>query len=339
MICEHDLKKTMSQGDPPSHRIYCTKCGKRGEGLSEAEMMEIFEKSTPTQPQNLPVETAAEPIIYQPRGPRELEIFINQRRNEIIKRTLPFMRNDTPAFNRVLEKNIAYVFDEVDFKIWNTQEGQESIVKAFYAATDIGATLGEMGYMVSYGNKVEFIEKKEAFLHALTGPFAPFEWIEIETIYSEDKTSSGKENGEFFIKTAHGKPRGEISQIAVYGYLKDRKMRVGEVFDKDRLLAKAVEHSKSYQLYLKKVEEIEIAKSEGKKINDYVKSNPYAGADLPEMLSKVAAKTYLRPWLNSLGSYKASIEMEGASSQTRTEKIDDVLQNTKESIPGGHYEN
>jgi hypothetical protein len=78
---------------------------------------------------------------------------------------------------------------------------------------------------------------------------------------------------------------------------------VGNVYDVERLMKKAEQHSAGYKYYLQDMHALNKAKSEGKnfivkwdkKIYEHEITNPYANADKPEMLKKLAGKSFLYP--------------------------------------------
>nr|MDA3824296.1 hypothetical protein [Bacteroidales bacterium] len=75
---------------------------------------------------------------------------------------------------------------------------------------------------------------------------------------------TGSKNGNFFIDNTHGKPRGKVVSVAVYGKLKSRGIVIGEMYDAERLLEKAEIHSQPFKNYMKKKNAFEFAKSEGR---------------------------------------------------------------------------
>jgi hypothetical protein len=115
-------------------------------------------------------------------------------------------------------------------------------------------------------------------------------------------------------------------------------------------MKKAEEHSTSYQYYLQDVRQAEALRSEGKLQSEngreyFIKkifkkgggswdkkvfidemTNPYAGADQPEMLRKTAGKSFMR-------KYNRVRNSEAAMEEVRTsEKMVDATLNMGESI-------
>jgi hypothetical protein len=180
----------------------------------------------------------------------------------------------------------------------------------------------------------EFIPDVEAYRFAVTtGSSAPFQNLEIEPIFERDQYKITRKDGAFALEfTSILAERGEVKAIAVYGTTRAGK-QVGEVYPVSRLIEKARTHSQSYRSYLQDVQSFEVAKQEGKVKRDggreYVEktinkrdggtwnkriyldelSNPYDGADRPEMLRKLAGKSFLAPYIKTRNSTAAIEEL------------------------------
>ncbi|RPJ58252.1 MAG: hypothetical protein EHM12_08185 [Dehalococcoidia bacterium] len=324
MKCCNKEVKQQKRANNGNICIWCEVCGNNGEGKTLQEAESVFRNNSMSK---------GKQIVSAPKTPEELQPYINSNINGIMRIAAPFVTKDKPAFQRMITKNINYVLslkDDAYRKIWDSKEGQESMVEALQEAFELGATLPEMGSIVPFGNCAEFIPAIEAYEFALTtGQDAPFQWINIEPIFENDKYKIKTVNGEFNIEVEPVNPRDRVIMVAVYG--KNRKMNriVGETYDTNRLIEKAENHSKSYQYYLQDVRAFDVARSEGKvKIKNgreyinktYYKkdrttyekelyfdeiTNPYVNSDHPEMLRKSAGKSFLRKYVKVRNSEAA----------------------------------
>ena len=192
---------------------------------------------------------------------------------------------------------------------WNNPEGIQSVIDAFMEAMYMGASLPEMGAIVPFGKIntiVEFIPAVSAFEFALTsGENPPFKNISIDCIYERDNYEIEREDGQFKNKLKPALPRGEVVGVVVQAFDIERNCMIGELYDADRLLEKAKRHSVSYKYYLNDLQLLREAQAEkknyimkgDKKIYENDIKNPYDGADRPEMLKKVAGKSFFRPYM------------------------------------------
>jgi hypothetical protein len=261
----------------------------------------------------------------------------------------------------MVKKNVRYVQSltgNAYDKTWKTKEGQDSWVSAMEDALMLGATLPDMGCIVPFGDVVEFIPDVEAYRFAVTtGSSAPFESLEIEPIYENDQYKIARKDGNFSIDfTSIQANRGNVIAIAVYGKHKATGRVIGEVYPVDRLIEKARAHSISYRQYLQDVAAFEAAKMEGKvKSSDgreYIERkipkkdgttwdkrvykdemhNPYEGADRPEMLRKLAGKSFLSPYIKTRNSTAAINEL--SADDDMSSLLDGALDAAFEVVPG-----
>lgn len=321
--------------------IKCTKCGKYATGQSVEEAINNFAGATGG--------TAL------PATPAALAPYAVRHMAEMAALTMPFIARDKPALTRLIKNNVRHIViqsrDKTMAEIWNTKEGQESIVIALEEAMAIGAELGKTGSIVPFGSVVEFIPAVEAYEFALTnGSNPPFAWIQIDMIHKNDIRKISRINGEFSCAIQPGIPRGELVGVAVYGFNNRLGHVIGEVYDAARLLEKAATHSSSYKYYLRDKYEMTAARTEGrvkvdgagreytektmyKKGGDsWVKklyydeiSNPYDGADQPEMLRKAAGKSFLGKYARVRGAEAAAEEIKGSPADELEKTIDDTI--------------
>lgn len=332
---------------------WCQTCGRKGKGNNaDAAINQLYNSN------------AAIAII--PRNSNQLIQYATSNINNLMEISAPFVASDQPAFKKMIANNIRYVKnrkDEAFLKCWETPEGQESIVYALEEAFSLGAQLGKMGDLVPYGQTVEYIPSVEAFEFALTnGNNAPFEWLSIEAIHEKDIHKTKRINGEFTFEIEPGSPRGKLISIVVYG--KNRKLNkvIGEKYDAERLLKKAKQHSAGYKYYLQDKAQAEVLRSEGKILNEngreyFIKkmykkgggswdlkkfldeiTNPYEGPNQPEMLRKMAGKTFLRPFIKVRNSEAAINEIK-ESEDNIDSLIDNAMEAAFETIPGEKEEN
>jgi hypothetical protein len=322
------------QIDKNNWGAWCSNCGKKGTGKTAEIAINQLYNSNPV-------------VAIIPQNPDQLINYAASNMNQIMTVSAPFVANDQPALKKMIANNIRYIKNKKDknfMKAWTTPEGQESIVYALEESFSLGAQLGKMGDIVPFGNTVEFIPAVEAFEFALTnGKNAPFEWLLIEIVYKNDIRKIKRVNGDFTVEIEPGLPRGELLQVVVYGKNKKLGRVIGEVYDKPRLMDKAKTHSKSYKYYLKDKRALELAKSEGKDfILDYWKNkkheedivNPYEGGDQPEMLRKVAGKSFLAPFIKVRNSEAAINEIKESENDNIESMIDNAMNEAMKIIPG-----
>jgi hypothetical protein len=165
-----------------------------------------------------------------------------------------------------------------------------------------------MGSIVPFKDIVEFIPAVSAFQFALTsGKSAPFSEIHIDPLYKNDIYDMSRNDGSFHFEIKKmGFPRGDIIGIVVQAKDIESGKMIGEAYDEKRLMEKAKQHSVSYRYYLQDMELLKKAQAEGKdfiqktptwKVYEKDISNPYANADKPEMLKKLAGKSFLYPFM------------------------------------------
>jgi len=312
---------------------YCDSCGRKGYGDSPAEAAAAFDASRPTAPTVNKI-APPRPLV----NAADLAACIADRSSEIASIAAPFVKADRPAFALMVKKTTRYVMGlsgDSWAKVWATPEGRDSIIAAMEEAFQLGATLPDMGCMVPFGGIAEFIPDVEAYRFAVTtGASAPFLSLEIEPIFKNDKYHITRKEGDFSITfDSILASRGDVIAVAVYGAHRSGKT-LGEVYPVDRLVEKARVHSQSYRTYLQDVAAFESAKVEGKlKKQDgreYVEkaipkrdggtwnkriyldelTNPYDGADRPEMLRKLAGKSFLAPYIKTRNSTAAINELQ-----------------------------
>ena len=283
------------------HYFYCSNCKIGGKGKNEKEAEKEFKK----QGGKL---TQTNAIIERPKNKNEFALYV-QTHKEKFEKEAPLWA-DKVYTRKMYEHNTKYILNADFGDAWNTPEGQESIVEAFNSANEICATLGQMGDIVPFGKTVEFIPDFQAFVFALTeGDNAPFKRIAIDVLHENDQYDlhSDKEGNFIFEFKKIGFPRGEIIGVIVRGWLSDKDICIGKAYDIKTLMGKAEQHSKGYQYYLKDMSDLRKAQSEGK---DYITKwdkkvyekdivSPYVGANASEMLSKLAGKSFFRPYMKT----------------------------------------
>jgi len=327
--------KRVQEDGTTVYAYWCETCGRKGAGNTPSEAASEFERSKAT--------TMVMNAIA-PNHPRELKsasdlvAYIAERSDEIAQIAAPFIKADRPAFNLMVKKTTRYVMGlsgDSWNKVWATPEGRDSIIAAMEEAFQLGATLPDMGCMVPYGGIAEFIPDVEAYRFAVTtGASAPFESLEIEPIFAHDKYHITRKDGDFSITfDSILASRGDVIAIVVYGRHRSGKT-LGEVYPVDRLIEKAKAHSQSYRTYLQDVAAFEAARAEGKLRRqdgrEYVEkiipkrdggtwtkkifldelTNPYDGPDRPEMLRKLAGKSFLAPYIKTRNSTAAINEIQ-----------------------------
>ena len=351
------------------YTIWCETCGRIGTGSTVKYSELAFddwvgpEQATTPVTQTKQKNKIAPAPSAPPTSPNNLPAYIAAKTGEIATITAPFMRKDRPAFSLMVEKNTRYVMKQESkqwTEVWATREGQESVIAAMEEAFMLGATLPDMGCIVPFGGVVEFIPGVEAYsFAATTGGNSPFVDLNIESVYKNDIVDVSRTNGEFRIDFKKiGVPRGEVIAVAVYGTLRATGKVVGEVYEASRLLEKATTHSASYRAYMADLaafEEARVAgklKKEGgreytektmfkkgggtweKKIFREDITNPYDGADRPEMLRKVAGKSFLQPYMRVRNSAAAMDELSTVNGDGEpADELDNILDDALRSVP------
>jgi hypothetical protein len=322
--------------------VACPSCGKSATGKTADGAVKAFAAI---------VQTTALATI--PTAAANLPAYMASHMSDMAHIAVPFLANDTPALTRLVKNNCRYVMlqDSAGFlKVWDTLEGQESIIHGLEEALALGASMPEMGYLVPFGSVVEFIPKVEAYEFALTnGKNPPFKWVQIDMIHEKDVVKLSRINGSFSIEVTIGKVRGPLLSVAVYGHNNRVGHVIGEVYDKARLLGKAEAHSTSYKYYLQDMEAFQMARIEGKlqiegtreylektmfkkgggswtkKLYEDEITNPYAGADQPEMLRKAAGKSFLGKYARIRNSEAAMDEVSNSSEKQAAKIVDATL--------------
>lgn len=282
--------------------FYCPDCKIGGKGKTEKEAAEKFNHanvlSCTQQPaiENLPALSSRNDFLT----------WVNKNESALVASSASFV--DKPETARMIEKNAKYILKADLKKAWDTPEGRQSIVDAFGEALYFGATLPEMGSVVPFKDIVEFIPAVSAFQFALTsGKQAPFSEIHIDVLYQNDIYEMSRSDGAFHFEIKKmGFPRGDVVGIVVQAKDIETGKMIGEAYDEARLMEKARQHSVSYQYYLRDMELLKKAQAEGKdfiqktptwKVYEKDITNPYANADKPEMLKKLAGKSFLYPFM------------------------------------------
>lgn len=305
---------------------HCKKCNVGGKGKTAEEAKKDLIQASQK------ISTA----LSIPNNPKQIATWAEQNISVLIDSSAQFI--DKLETRRMIQKNVNYMM-KTDFKkAWNTDEGRMSIVEAFTEALYYGCILGEMGDIVPFGQVVEFIPGMATFEFALTtGKAAPLKDISMIVIFENDIINKLEwdENGDFVYNIKIGIPRGEeIRGVLVSAYDIERKKKIGDFYDEKRLMKKAEQHSKSYKYYLRDINALREAQSEG---NDFILdkwnnkkyesdiTNPYANADKPEMLKKVAGKSYFRPYMK-IRNARAVVEENRQSANTKD--VDDIYEKT-----------
>ncbi len=277
LCCGKPVKKEFSREDN-LYTVQCLSCGKWSGQVTMPAAMEAFKqlgkgKKTSTAPPKPTPQTQAPP----PRQQAQTKALVLNRdtfaesmvsrMTKLSRLTVPFVGRNRPALERLVTNNLRYVLtnkDERFMKVWETQEGVESIAYGIEEALSLGSELGKTGHLVVYGSVVEFIPAVEAFEFALTaGPEPPFSGITIEVIHKNDIIKElYRDHGEYHCKVEHTLPRGAVIGVAVYGYNNRLGMVIGEDYDAERLLGKAERHSPGYKSYKRQADAFEYARTE-----------------------------------------------------------------------------
>lgn len=317
----------------------CPKCGKSATGKNPAEAAAVWGQGNQGQ---AGTQTAPEYITDLPAAPATLQKWAQSNMSALLRYSAAWLdvsdKAEKPATKRMINKNLEYVVNNTQLsRAWETDEGRRALVAALKDSFYYGATMPEMGCIVPYGAVVEFIPDVEAFRFALTsGNTAPFESLTIELIHATDKYKCGRKNGDFFIEFENIQAkRGDVIGVAVYGKRTDTGNVDGEVYDVERLMEKAETHSPAYQYYKAELNLAAQMKVEGKTLKEgnreyFIKEmnkkgggtwekkiyvdeirNPYVGADQPEMLRKLAGKTFCRPYMKVRNAAELAAEWSG----------------------------
>jgi hypothetical protein len=247
---------------------------------------------------------------------------------------------DQTARERMLKKNLEYILSQDFKKAWNTEEGVLSIQAGLEESLYYAATMPETGCLVPFGDVVEFVPSVHVFKSALTtGEKAPCTNVIIECIHENDQYEIFSESGNFSYQIKKiGFPRGEIIGVVVVAIKKDGS-QIGNAFDVNKLMEKAAAHSTAYKYYLADMAALAKAKSEKK---DYIMKwekkyyekdivSPYVGADRPQMLMKLAGKSFLYPLFKEQMLNAVISETEQSKAQPSSSPID-IIQNSIEPI-------
>jgi len=308
----------------------CQKCGRTAEGKTPADAFAAWSVSKPASVQYIPP---------QPSSAGGLAEWAKSRLPALKETSARWLDSGKghSAVSRMIKRNIQHAVNADFGEAWKTEDGRKSITDALEESFYYGATLPEMGSLVPFGGTVEFIPSVECFEFALkNGANAPFRSLSIEIIYENDIYRTSRKNGNFSIEfESIPAKRGESVGVVVYGEHIPTGRWVGEMYEVDRLMDKARAHSASYRKYINDLNEFNFKRSEGKtqideagrefffkqikkkdggtwdkKIFKDELSNPYDSSDLPEMLRKLAGKTFCRPYIKVRNAEAMSAEYE-----------------------------
>lgn len=274
--------------------FFCPDCQIGGKAATEKEAAAEFEKA-------IRPGSATNPVPVIPKK-TQLPAWIKAHENKILDHAAGFV--EKPALKKMLKINLEYVMTADLKKAWETEEGVKSIISALDESLQYAATIGQTGSIVPFGGAVEFIPAVECFQSALTtGKNAPCKKVVIDCIYENDQYEISTKDGNFSYEMKKiSLPRGDVVGVVVMAEKQDGSV-IGNVYDVDRLMQKAEQHSAGYKYYLQDIRALKKAQSEGK---DFIEkwgkkfyaediTNPYANADKPEMLKKLAGKSFLYP--------------------------------------------
>ena len=338
--CGTALKKYKESDGKLSYN--CQACEITGTGTTPDEAWKEFCNKLGV-PEVKPVEEKIETAAIVPVNKETFMPYIEQHKKNAISNLSGIMQKS--AVEKLLDTNTAYIMNEKMLaKLWNTEEGVQSLTDAFNEALSMAAELPRLGSILPFGDTAVFIPRVEAYRTVLcNGSNAPFQWINIDVIREKDKITCRRVNGSFelIFDNISTFDRGEIKSIAVYGLYKAQGQVIGEIYDAQRILEKGTASSPSYRKYLEEVALFKKAQSEGKtKIDEngdeyYIKTisyyskkdkankifekevylvdltNPYDGPHKEEMLKKVAGKCFLNPYLKERLGAAVINDMEG----------------------------
>jgi len=353
MCCGKPVTKAKS-AQTGKFYVRCQICKAYTEADTAPDAIALFKKlliEKTKQPAQNPPQKNNQALSVLPTSAGALPAYMAAHIADIAALTVPFVAQDKPALTRLLKNNIRHVLlrskDKNFAAVWQTPEGQESIIYALEEAMGLGAELGKMGSLVPFGGTVEFIPAIEAYEFALTnGGNPPFSWIQIDMIHKNDIRKISRVDGAFSCTIEPGVPRGDLVAVAVYGKNNRLGKVIGELYDTERLLGKAERHSSSYKYYLQDLNAFNIARTEGtvkiegsrefiikkmfkkggatwdKKLYLDEITNPYEGPDQPEMLRKAAGKSFLGKYAKVRNSEAAMEEMKGSPEKEVEKTID-----------------
>ena len=331
------------------YTVKCEVCGRTAQSNTADGAVNQF-KADSARPEPEAIVTTA---VSVPTSASNLPGYMASRMSDLAHIAVPFVGRNQSALTRLVKNTLRYVMSQTGStwdRVWGSLEGQESIVHGIEEALSLGASMPEMGYLVPFGAVVEFIPKVEAYEFALTnGANPPFAWVQIDMIHKNDIRKLSRANGEFSCEIEPGIPRGELIAVAVYGYNNRLRHVIGEVYDVGRLLGKAELHSSSYKYYLQDRQAFAMARTEGKlkmdgtreymektmfkkgggqwtkKLYEDEITNPYEGADQPEMLRKAAGKSFLGKYARVRNAESAMDEVSGTDEKQVSKLVDATI--------------
>lgn len=263
--------------------LFCESCGNKSAGRTKEDAEKAFTpkkepKPEPKKPTN--VQEKKPMNNHPPRNNHsqttalaktdKIYGFFHDNRDNMELMVSPVMDGNLKAMKRLWENNTERYPMSLKGPAWarifDSEEGVESIRHEIEESLMIPCELGVTGDLVPYGTVCKLIPSVEALEFALTsGKNSPFEWIKIECVYVGDVIKSGRKDGNFYLDfQSFGDERTEVKSVYVYGLHKKSGKVIGEAYDAKRLLQKAAEHSGPYENYLKIYRAYEYAKTEGK---------------------------------------------------------------------------
>jgi hypothetical protein len=340
-------------GGKPGTGFLCNVCGNKASAVNREDAEKEFMKNAKAAPKKEPKK---EPKKMDNKNALTVSRSEIMRRNEshFADVASPIIASDKGALERLIKNNIRYVENSTLLeKAWTSEEGQASIMHETEEAMIMGIELGKMGDLVPFGDVCQLIPSVEAYKFVLTnGNNSPFADLGIECVHENDQVTTGVKNKNFFFELSKGIPRGEIIGVIVWAERRDGRT-IGDFYDAERLMGKAEAHSISYQRYLQDIKSFEALKADGKiktengreyfiktifkkgggsfdkKVFRDEMSNPYDGADKPEMLRKAAGKSFLAPYMKVRNSEAAMSE-----ARTHEESRDQAINGFDQTLSG-----
>ena len=338
-VCGNQIESKFSDKEK-LHYFYCDKCKISGKGKTPEEANTNFTTEN----------------IKTPTTPAELVKWSDVSVEKIIEQSAKFMNR--PYLQKMISDN-ANCISRLDLKgAWNTDEGRTSITDAFLYACSLGLNLkNAMGYLVPFKGKnvttVACVPHRTGIEFALTsGKNPPYKDIRTEIIYENDvyEYSSSPEGGVYFNISKRTLPYGEIIGVVVLGFKIDSGFQIGKMYDVKDIYAKAEKHSPTYQYYLKDIEALRKAQSEGKQFiikwekKFYEKdiTSLYVDADKEKMIEKTALKSFFADDLKTRDSRAMETERKENEDATREEIVEIILDDSvsaiKEDIKDAEFE-
>jgi hypothetical protein len=335
-------------GGKPGTGFLCDVCGNKASAVNRDDAEKEFIKNAKAAPKKEPKkEQKKMEKIPDTSNVNKVMEKLKAMDGKLMKLATPMLMKNKGDYETFRDRNMRYVINADLGKVWETEEGQASVIHEVEEAFIFSAELGVNADLVPFGKTCKLIKSYELMEFVLTDGDNPiFKWIIREAKHVNDELTIMSRAGNFEPELKHAEgERGEVEKVIVYGLHTQSGRVLGDSFDVSFLMEKAADHSSSYQYYLSDKQAYEEAKASnniktwpsgdkyfeafGKKISVKNIKNPYDSSDKEKMLLKTAGKSFLGPFMKTVLSKAATVQ-----ARTHEEARDQAINGFDQTLSG-----